>query len=203
MKLPGNEFARDPGQTPLDDEDLQGLIPKHIETREELNEWEATNIKNARQFLETRKGGFNVLSVEALAELHRLMFGKTWRWAGTHARTMSQFTDTRTPPSVQLRELVEDTKEMIAASGRSERNLDELAARFHHRLTQIHVWPNGNGRHAREAANQLLRMQGRPPFTWGSGENLQSAGTSRDRYLKALRAADEGDFSELFAFVRS
>lgn len=201
MKLPGNEFAR-AGQTPLDDRDLEGLIAKHIETREELNEWEATNIKNARQFLETRKGGFNVLSVEALAELHRLMFGKTWKWAGTYARTMRQFTDTRTPRSVQLRELVENTKEMMEASGRSERNLDELAARFHHRLTQIHAWPNGNGRHAREAANQLLLMLGRPPFSWGSGSTLQSPGTTRDRYLTALRAADAGDFSELVAFVR-
>lgn len=203
MRLSRGQLSHVPGQTPLRDEDLEGLIPQHIETREELNEWEATNIKDARQFLETKKGGFNVLSVEALGELHRLMFDQTWKWAGTYAKTMSQFTDTRTGRSVQLHDLVENTKEMIKASDGSERSLDEVAARFHHRLTQIHAWPNGNGRHAREAANQLLRIQGRPPFSWGSDVSLQSAGNTRDRYLKALRAADAGNYSDLFAFVRS
>ncbi|MEM5478155.1 Fic family protein [Pacificibacter sp. AS14] len=32
----------------------------------------------------------------------------------------------------------------------------EAAARFHHRVVQIHPFPNGNGRHARIAADVLL-----------------------------------------------
>ncbi len=33
---------------------------------------------------------------------------------------------------------------------------DELAARFHHRLVQIHPFPNGNGRHGRISTDGLL-----------------------------------------------
>ena len=32
---------------------------------------------------------------------------------------------------------------------------DEIALRFHHKLTWIHAFPNGNGRHARLAADLL------------------------------------------------
>jgi fido (protein-threonine AMPylation protein) len=31
----------------------------------------------------------------------------------------------------------------------------EIAARYHHRLIAIHVFPNGNGRHARFMADLL------------------------------------------------
>ena len=34
---------------------------------------------------------------------------------------------------------------------------DEIAARFHHKLVFIHPYPNGNGRHARLAADILLK----------------------------------------------
>lgn len=203
MKLTAEELSNVPGQTRLEDEDLEGLIPQHITTREQLNEWEAENIKAARRRVETMKGGFDVLSVDALIELHKMMFGLTWKWAGTYAKRLSRFTDVRTLRSIQLRELVENTREMLNRSDGSEAAIDEIAARFHHQLTQIHPWPNGNGRHAREAANELLRRHGRPPFTWGSGDNLQALGTARERYIAALRAADKGDFSALLAFVRS
>ena len=33
---------------------------------------------------------------------------------------------------------------------------DEIAIRFHHRLVAIHPFPNGNGRHARLAADLLI-----------------------------------------------
>ena len=79
----------------------------------------------------------------------------------------------------------------------------ELAARFHHALVWIHPFPNGNGRHARMMADALLKQLGRPAFSWGSGANLVSANAVRARYLGALRAADQGDFAELLAFVRS
>ncbi|WP_241813404.1 mobile mystery protein B [Herbaspirillum sp. C7C2] len=81
--------------------------------------------------------------------------------------------------------------------------VDEIAARFHHQLVSIHPFPNGNGRHSRMMADVLLRSLGQPALSWGSGGNLVAANDARARYLAALRAADQGDFQLLLAFVRS
>lgn len=77
---------------------------------------------------------------------------------------------------------------------------DEAAARFHHRLTLIHPFPNGNGRHARLMTDVLLGNRGRPRFDWGR-DDLHRIGDARDRYVAALRAADDQDFSALFEFL--
>jgi Fic-DOC domain mobile mystery protein B len=78
----------------------------------------------------------------------------------------------------------------------------EAAARFHHRMVQIHPFPNGNGRHARIAADILLEeVYGHPPVTWASGFDLQADNERRTAYIAALRAADRAYFQPLFDFV--
>jgi len=79
---------------------------------------------------------------------------------------------------------------------------DEIAARFHHRLVLIHPFPNGNGRHARLAADLLAVKLGQKRFTWGSANLVQPAAT-RSAYVAALRAADDHDLAPLLAFARS
>ena len=80
---------------------------------------------------------------------------------------------------------------------------DEIATRFHHRLVQIHLFPNGNGRHARVMTDVLLeKVLNLEPFTWGSG-NLMKAGEVRSTYIQSLRRADEYDYQPLLEFVRS
>lgn len=79
---------------------------------------------------------------------------------------------------------------------------DEIAVRLHHGLTQIHGFPNGNGRHAREMADLLIERLGGTAFSWGSG-SLQDTGTLRKKYVDALKAADGYDMAPLMAFVRS
>ena len=100
---------------------------------------------------------------------------------------------------MELRNLLDDTRFWIE-HGTYEP--DEIAARFHHRLVWIHPFPNGNGRHARTAADLLLVAMGKPRFTWGR-ENLVDAGQTRQAYVDALRAADAHDYGPLLAFVRS
>ena len=78
----------------------------------------------------------------------------------------------------------------------------EAAARFHHRMVLIHPFPNGNGRHARFAADILLtEISDHPPVEWASGFDLQADNERRNAYIAALRAADRGDFGLLLAFV--
>jgi len=43
-------FSYAPGATPIDLDEAEGLIPKHITTQEQLNEWEQTNILTAEQW---------------------------------------------------------------------------------------------------------------------------------------------------------
>jgi len=79
---------------------------------------------------------------------------------------------------------------------------DELAARFHHELVSIHPFHNGNGRHARLAADLLLAQNRQPVFTWGKA-SLVVPGETRRTYIEALQKADAGLIEDLLAFVRS
>ena len=56
----------------------------------------------------------------------------------------------------------------------------------------IHCYPNGNGRHARLAADLLLRKMGQERFSWG-GKNLVDLKETRKRYIAVLQAADGHD----------
>jgi Fic-DOC domain mobile mystery protein B len=95
--------------------------------------------------------------------------------------------------------LLDDTKSWIEYKTYPP---DEIAVRFHHRLVQIHPFPNGNGRHGRLMADLLvMRLKGER-FSWGNA-NLQDAGELRRRYIAALQAADGYDIGPLLAFARS
>ena len=69
-------------------------------------------------------------------------------------------------------------------------------------LLSIHVFPNGNGRHARLAADLLAGRLGRPAFSW-SRKDLVSVGDTRRSYMAALKVADAGDLAPRLAFARS
>ncbi|MBM4024312.1 MAG: mobilization protein [Planctomycetes bacterium] len=78
-----------------------------------------------------------------------------------------------------------------------------MAVRFHHKLVWIHLFPNGNGRHARLMADVLAkRVVSRPPFSWGGGP-LEKAGEMRRKYLEALHEADHHECAPLLSFARS
>ena len=73
-------------QTPLDPDENAGLIPRHIETKGAPNEWEQENILQATKWLRRAKIP-EVLSESFCRDLHRRMFNKTWKWAGTFRKS--------------------------------------------------------------------------------------------------------------------
>ena len=98
---------------------------------------------------------------------------------------------------VRMRLLVDDTRAQIELKTHPNR---EIVVRFHRRLVAVHVFPNGNGRHARQMADLLLKDLAGQPFDWGR-RSLATAGEPRNQCLNALRAADTGDYRALFAFL--
>jgi len=190
-------FNYPPGATPLDPDEAAGLIPAHITTQRQLNEWELANIVEGERWAFSRKRG-DLLSVQFVKRLHKQMFGSTWRWAGIFRSTEKNIGMDPAQIATEIKKLCDDVVYQIEHKSYP---LDEIAVRFHHRLTWIHPFPNGNGRHARLMTDLLLKQNGSKPFNWGNSD-LVVPGEVRDRYIAALRAADGRDYALLFNFVR-
>jgi fido (protein-threonine AMPylation protein) len=102
---------------------------------------------------------------------------------------------------VRLRDLLDNTRYQIAHQVFHE---DEITVRFHHQLVWIHAFANGNGRHARLMADLLAMRLGRARLSWGSDFlSTHTADPLREKYIAGLRAADQGQISELVVFARS
>lgn len=191
------------GATPLGPDDVEGLIPTWVATRSELNEVEERNISQAQMWASRRSWTVDAaLDTVALIDLHRRMLGEVWTWAGKlRGRETNLGVD---PLSIrtELHTLGRDVVVQLADTSTSAWTLDEVAARFHHRLVSIHPFPNGNGRHARLATDVLLSAVGVPSFTWGR-TLLDAQSQARIAYLSALRAADRQEYEPLLNFVRS
>jgi Fic-DOC domain mobile mystery protein B len=187
------------GATPLDPDEIEGLIPTHIVNREQLNLQEQENILAAQLWLASAR--MSKINIEAdLRKLHKNMFGKVWRWAGTFRLTGKNIGVEAYQIVVELKNLCDDVDAWIENKSYPA---DELAARFHHKLVKIHAFPNGNGRHARLATDVLLTKQlGKKAFTWGSA-SIEKEGEICIKYIEALRRADKEDYRALFEFVRS
>jgi Fic-DOC domain mobile mystery protein B len=190
--------ADDDANTPLTPLEREGLIPTYIATRAELNDAEQANIGEADRWAFSHKRG-DLLTPPFLLRLHRRMFGPVWRWAGGIRDTERNIGIAPYLIEAELRRLTDDTRYWIEHRSFEP---DEIALRFHHRLVAIHPFPNGNGRHARMAADLLAVQLGRQRFTWGSA-NLVTAAATRRQYVEALRAADGHDIRPLLAFARS
>jgi Fic-DOC domain mobile mystery protein B len=186
-----------PGATPLDADELASLIPDHIVTQGELNEWEQQNIQVGDDW--ARRQRKEILNESFVRQLHKQMFGETWKWAGEFRKSDKNIGVDWLKISVELKKLLEDAHYQIEHASYPP---DEIAVRFHHRLVAIHPFPNGNGRHARLMADLLVERLGQPRFTWGS-RSLIDATDTRQRYIAALQAADARDYAPLLAFARS
>ena len=187
----------DEANTPLEGEEREALIPTHITLRAELNEVEQIGIADADRWAFSRRR--DVLNAAFLSVLHKRMFGNVWKWAGAYRRTPRNIGIDAYRIAVEVHALVDDVRYWVE---HDTYPADEISVRFHHRLVSIHPFPNGNGRHARFAADLLATQLGRPRFSWG-GKNLTEAAETRSRYVKALQAADDNRIEDLLAFARS
>lgn len=124
-------FEYPTGATPLEQEEIDELITSHITIQAELNQWKQSNIHDGLMWINASKK--DILSEKTLLALHKKMFDKTWEWAGKLRYSNKNIGVDKSIISMELRKLLDDVKYQIEHHTYS---LDEIGARFHHRLVQ-------------------------------------------------------------------
>jgi len=189
------------GATPIEQEDLEGLIPDFVATRADLNLVEFENIAKALPWARReaqKRGVAGVLDYSFLMALHRRMFEDVWRWAGTQRQRVTNIGVEPTLIATQSQVLLGDA---IYWHEHGIYQTDELAARIHVRLVGIHPFPNGNGRCTRLMADLYRVSIAAAPFVWGAAQ-LDADGSARETYIAALvKALDTDDHSDLVRFA--
>lgn len=197
----GLDLDYEEGQTPLDEDEKEGLLIPTITTHGELDEFEQLNIERAVEWTLQRKFKKDKILTDAfIKDVHRKMYSDVWVWAGEFRKTNKNLGVDKLQICIELKNLLDDTKFWVENSAFET---DELAVRFKHRIVSIHCFANGNGRHSRLMADIIIEhVFKRPVFTWGAA-NLIKEDEVRNIYLKAVRAADAGNFESLVQFARS
>lgn len=188
------------GQTPIDEDEKEGLLIKTITTHGELNELEQLNIEEAELWRHTNLVSTEkVLTEDFVRKLHLKMFANVWSWAGTFRRSNKNIGVEWTDIPTNLRYLLDNVKYWV------ENNVyggDEIAIRFKYEIVKIHCFPNGNGRHSRIIADTLIESIGGSSFSW-NGSNMARPDETRRRYLDAIKKVDKtNDIDPLIEFAR-
>ena len=197
----GLNFEYIHGQTPLDEEEKDGLLIPTIATQSELDEFEQQNIEDAVQWVLTKSvPAEKILTEHFVRDLHKHMYGEIWAWAGNFRKTNKNLGIDKWQIPMALKALLDDTNYWM------ENNIygpDEVAIRFKHKIVSIHCFPNGNGRHSRLMADIIIdKIFNQPVFSWGS-EELVKQSINRTNYIKAVKEADNNNYKPLLSFARS
>ena len=189
------------GQTPLNEEEKEGLRIPSITTREELDEFEQLNIEKAIQWTFSKKlKAEQLYSEKFIKELHKRMYGEVWKWAGKYRTSEKNIGIKSYRIAVELKQLLDDA---IFWHENKTYDPEEMAIQFKHRLVSIHCFANGNGRHSRLMADLIIeKLYNIKFFSWGSA-NLVKASVARSNYIQAVRKADNSDIQPLIAFAKS
>jgi len=189
------------GQTPLDEDEKNGLLIKTITTHGELDEHEQLNIEKAIEWIiQTKFKQDKILTEQFIKTLHKKMLGDVWAWAGKFRKSDKNIGVDWFNIGAELSCLLGDTKYWIENSTYPP---DEIAIRFKHRLVSIHCFPNGNGRHSRIMADIIIESIFRKDvFTWHHS-NMIKADEVRKKYINAIREGDNGNIEPLIKFARN
>ena len=97
-------------QTPLDEDEIVGLLIPTIANRAELDEFEQQNIEEAMQWVLTRSLNANqILTEKFVRNLHKRMYGNVWSWAGVFRKTDKNIGINKWQIPSSLKVLLDDT----------------------------------------------------------------------------------------------
>lgn len=186
--------------TPLDDISGLKLPSDKVYSLKEIYVAEANNIARATiKYLSAPPSKkIASFSYDWLSQLHKEMFVNVWDWAGKFRQVELSIGIKAYKVPTALKDLADDI-----AFWNQHKTFDiyETAARIHHRAVQIHPFQNGNGRWSRMLANIYLRQNGSMPIKWQE-DLLSKENPKRDEYIKALKTADNGDYTSLIEMCR-
>ena len=189
------------GQTPLDEDEKEGLRIKSITTQKELDEFEQLNIEKAVEWtIHANLKPEKILTEKFIKDLHKKMYGDVWKWAGEFRKSDKNIGIKWTQIGVELKNLLDDSKYWIENKTYAP---EEIAIRFKHRIVEIHCFPNGNGRHSRMMADIIMEsIFGKEIFSWHKS-NMVKADKTRKAYITALKEADNGNINPLIEFAKN
>lgn len=170
----------------------EALIPRHLKTLSDLNEWESGNILQA-QLLYFNTPKKRVFTSQLIQKLHKQMFDKTWKWAGTY-RNHDLFDG-----GVSFHDISKHIYELcidMAHWQNKHMNIIEQSVRLHHALYRIRAFESGNMRHARMLSDLVLYTAGHKRPVWPEAETIKTTDFMK-KYKDALKMADRGDYEPL------
>lgn len=191
------------GATPLDPDEMQGLLIDTVSTQAELNFAEQQSIiESSKWIFETNHK--NILKDTFFKNLHKKMFQSVWLWAGKYRTTNKNIGVDPYKISTEIKKICDDCEYWIE---HKTYDWNEIAARFHHKVVWIHPFANGNGRFSRILTDILLKKYQQPSLTWGRNtfpkDDFTDESNLRTEYILSLREADHKRFQKLIRFVRS
>jgi Fic-DOC domain mobile mystery protein B len=183
--------------------DTSGLIRTDLTTSDARNaaETEAIDETYAKYVHKARKKkpGSGWLTDELIRKVHSDMFGSIWEWAGKYRRHNSNL-------GVQWLRIPEEVKKFCGgfAVWDSDGSMPvlEIAARLQNRLTWIHPFTNGNGRHARLITDIFFDSREHRLPEWPQIHRMAQGDAIRTQYINAMKTADQGKYEDLVNFMK-
>lgn len=175
-----------------------GILP-----RSKVVELEQQGVKKAQLHILKIADRKIKITPDLICSIHKKGFGFIFPdWAGKY-RTIEVTVGEYEPPhyskiAVLVKNLCDDLEERLKhiPSPKDEEGflaeVISLLAWFQHRFVWIHPFKDYNGRVARLLTNLLALNLGLPIVVIKAG-----TGADRQRYIKAMKAADENDYSKL------
>ena len=189
------------GATPVGD--TSGLILVHLSTPAARNAAETESISRAydKNVFRARrkKQGTEWLTDDFIRQVHADMFGTIWEWAGKYRQTELNIGVAPYLIQEQIKLLTGDF--LSWNDTQSTMSVIEIAARVQHRLTKIHPFTNGNGRHARLITDIFLNSSKYPIPQWPQIQLMAQGNEIREQYITAMKKADDGDVTDLIHFI--
>lgn len=175
-----------------------GILP-----RSEIIKLEAEGIKKAQQYIIQLNNKKTKITPKIILDLHKQGFGFIFpSWAGKFRIIDVTVGEYEPPHYSKVRELIQNLCDDLAErlkhlpTPQNEEvflaELISLLTWFQHRFVWIHPFRDYNGRVARLLTNLLLLNLGLPILTIKA-----EAGTDRNKYIKAMKTADQYDLSKL------
>lgn len=188
------------GATP--GQDLSGLRRASLEGKRARDAAELESIDRAyvkHVFRARPKKGADWLTDRFIRQVHKDMLWSIWDWAGKY-RTSDLNIGVKSyqiPEQISL--LCSDFSDWVA---RGHMPVTEIAARLQNRLTRIHPFKDGNGRHARLMTDIYFRSVGHRLPRWPQLQLLDQGDKIRRQYIEAMKKADQEDYGDLIVFIQ-